>query len=75
MHVAERDPQPPPDPVTMWRAICLRNARFSPLLAERLARDHDRDLHALLELTDRGCPPDLAVRILAPVLSSTEAPR
>ena len=25
------------------------------------------DLHALLELVDRGCPPRLAVRILAPI--------
>jgi hypothetical protein len=25
------------------------------------------DLHQLLELVDRGCPPELAVRILAPL--------
>jgi hypothetical protein len=25
------------------------------------------DLHALLGLVDRGCPPDLAARILAPL--------
>jgi hypothetical protein len=25
------------------------------------------DLHALLELVDRGCPPALAARILAPL--------
>jgi hypothetical protein len=25
------------------------------------------DLHALLELTDRGCRPDLAARIVAPL--------
>jgi hypothetical protein len=25
------------------------------------------DIHALLELVDRGCPPHLAARILAPL--------
>ena len=25
------------------------------------------DLHALIELVERGCPPELAVRILAPL--------
>jgi hypothetical protein len=29
--------------------------------------DFSFDLHALLELVDRGCAPDLAVRILAPL--------
>ena len=24
------------------------------------------DLHAMIELVERGCPPDLAARILAP---------
>lgn len=75
MHLAERDPQPPPESVTAWRAGCLRNARFSPPLADILARDRDCDLHALLELTDRGCPPELAARILAPLSSSRKAPR
>jgi hypothetical protein len=36
-------------------------------LARRLADDRRYDLHALLELVDRGCPPALAVRILAPI--------
>jgi len=39
---------------------------FAPPVASRLARDGRYDLHALLELVDNGCPPDLAVRILAP---------
>lgn len=25
------------------------------------------DLHAMIELLERGCPPDLAARILAPL--------
>jgi hypothetical protein len=36
-------------------------------MADRLARDLSFDLHALLELVDRGCPPDLAIRILEPL--------
>jgi hypothetical protein len=50
-----------------WRALCLRNAGFEPSEATRLACNTDFDLHALLELVDRGCRPDLAVRILAPL--------
>jgi hypothetical protein len=53
--------------VTGWRADCLRRRGFEPRLAERLARDPRYDLHALLELLDRGCPPALAARILAPL--------
>lgn len=67
---AGREPYPPPDPVTTWRADRLRHARFSAALADLLARDPACDLHALLELTDRGCPPELAVRILAPASGS-----
>jgi hypothetical protein len=36
-------------------------------VADRLAASRAIDLHALLELVDRGCPPTLAVRILAPI--------
>jgi hypothetical protein len=36
-------------------------------LAARLAGDACYDLHALIELTERGCTPELAVRILAPL--------
>jgi hypothetical protein len=50
-----------------WRARRLRAAGFEAALADALARDCGYDLHALLELTDRGCPPELAVRILAPI--------
>lgn len=64
--IAQRPPSPLPDPVLAWRSSRLREAGFSPAVADILARDRDYDLHALLELTDRGCPPQLAVRILAP---------
>ena len=55
------------DPVVLWRAVRLRDAGFSPDLADALARDCAYDLHAVLELMDQGCAPDLAARILAPL--------
>jgi hypothetical protein len=36
-------------------------------LAARLAIDPRFDLHALIELAEQGCPPELAVRIVAPL--------
>jgi hypothetical protein len=55
------------DPLSAWRSERLRVAGFSPALAESVAGERGFDIHALLELTDRGCPPHLAVRILAPL--------
>ncbi len=54
-----------PVDVARWRANRLRDAGFPDRLAGRLAGQRV-DLHALLQLVDRGCPPDLAARILAP---------
>jgi len=50
-----------------WRARRLLSAGFPADLAERLARADRIDLHRLLSLVDRGCPPHLAARILAPL--------
>jgi hypothetical protein len=50
-----------------WRRGRLVAAGFSPELAARLAQESRIDLHAVLELIDRGCPPALAARILAPL--------
>jgi hypothetical protein len=50
-----------------WRANRLRAAGFPPELADRLALRGRIDVHELLELVDRGCTPDLAARILAPL--------
>ena len=50
-----------------WRREQLAVAGFAPGLAARLAADPRFDLHALIELVERGCPPDLAVRILGPL--------
>ena len=53
--------------VKLWRRDCLVNAGFEREIAERLAADGAFDLHELLELVDRGCSPELAVRIVAPL--------
>lgn len=50
-----------------WRERMLTSAGFDDALAIRLAGERDVDLHALLELVDRGCSPPLAARILAPL--------
>jgi len=53
--------------VRAWRREQLVHAGFQRERAQRLAQDGRWDLHALLELVDRGCPPALAERILAPL--------
>ena len=53
--------------IVSWRRDRLVDAGFSLPLAARLAGDGRYDLHALIELTERGCPPELAARILAPL--------
>ena len=59
--------------VHAWRRAQLKAAGFPPALAARLAADPRFDLHALIELTERSCAPELAVRILAPLDSEDEA--
>jgi hypothetical protein len=56
-------PTPSAD-VVGWRRQRLADAGFHDDLAHALAMDPDVDLHALLSLTDRGCPPHLAARIM-----------
>ena len=53
--------------IVSWRRGQLVQTGFSGALAERVADDPAYDLHALIELVERGCPPALAVRILAPL--------
>jgi hypothetical protein len=64
-----------PPGVTAWRRRRLERAGFDPALADRLAADRRTDLHALLELVDRGCRPDLAARILTPLDADDPRPR
>jgi len=50
--------------VERWRAEELLRAGFDPAAAVELAQRFDIDLHAATELVDRGCPHELAVKIL-----------
>jgi hypothetical protein len=56
-----------PDRVAAWRTELLTEAGLPEQLARRIGRNCAYDLHAVLELTDRGCPAELALRILAPL--------
>jgi hypothetical protein len=58
-----------------WRRGQLLGAGFSRKLAEKLACDGRFDLHALIELVERGCAPALAARILAPPDDASVEPR
>ena len=53
----------PGEGVTEWRQRRLERAGFDRTMAAELATT-TTDLHELLNLLDRGCPPDLATRIL-----------
>ncbi len=53
--------------VVRWRREQLTESGFPWSVAVRLAEDGRYDLHALIELVERGCRPELAVRIVAPL--------
>ncbi|MGY1809266.1 hypothetical protein ACI8AF_18020 [Blastococcus sp. SYSU D00669] len=60
--------------VEAWRLRRLVDGGFPPPLAIELAITPGTDLHALLALVDRGCPPHLAARILAPLDGAEDRP-
>jgi hypothetical protein len=68
-HTTGRQANPRTGSDVAWREARLRVAGFEWVTASRLAREDAVDVHALLELVDRGCPPHLAARILAPLES------
>jgi hypothetical protein len=59
--------------VVRWRRDQLIGVGFSLPLASRLARDEQWDIHALIELVERGCRPEVAARILAPLEEEWDA--
>jgi hypothetical protein len=50
--------------IERWRAEELERAGYDSWSAAQLAASHDVDLHFAVELLERGCAPDLAVKIL-----------
>ena len=63
-----------PDHVFTWRRDQLVRSGVPPSLAARAAMDGGYDVHAFVELLERGCPPELAIRILAPLENEMPAP-
>lgn len=66
MRTSTRDERAAKD-LVRWRREQLVASNFPASLAGRLAADPRYDLHALIELVERGCPPEVAVRIVAPL--------
>jgi hypothetical protein len=64
--VSRKPPVEPGGDLAGWREQRLLRAGVEPELASAIAADCALDLHALIQLVERGCPPNLAVRILAP---------
>ena len=50
-----------------WRRGRLLDAGFDDITACVFARTESVDLHELIQLVERGCPPALAARIMAPL--------
>jgi hypothetical protein len=64
----DEDPKfPNRDELIAWRQTQLIRTGFDPTQAASLATERAIDLHALIELVERGCPPPIAARILAPL--------
>ncbi|HEY2869922.1 MAG TPA: hypothetical protein VGJ11_10440 [Gaiellales bacterium] len=53
--------------VAGWRERRLEAAGFDERTAVTLAGDCGFDLHGLINLVEAGCPPAVAVRIMAPI--------
>ena len=53
--------------VMRWRHEQLVRTGFAPSLAAAIARDCRYDLHALIELVERGCESTVTARIIAPL--------
>jgi hypothetical protein len=47
-----------------WRVEALERAGYLPSEATELAMRVDIDLHGAVDLVERGCPSELALRIL-----------
>jgi hypothetical protein len=72
MHAEMASETTGPD-VVRWRREQLTDTGFGLPLAAEVAKDTRYDLHELIELVERGCDPELAVRILAPLEADSAA--
>ena len=61
------------DHVVVWRREQLVRSGVPFSMAAQAASNGGYDLHALIELLGRGCPPEFAIRILAPLESENGA--
>jgi hypothetical protein len=52
------------DRIERWRGEELERAGYAPAAAAKLAASRDVDLHLAIDLLERGCAPELAVKIL-----------
>ena len=50
--------------IESWRREELERAGYPARAAAQLATRHDVDLHTAVDLVERGCPSELALRIL-----------
>jgi hypothetical protein len=50
--------------IERWRAEELERAGYEPRSAAKIAVRHDIDLHLAVDLLGRGCPAELALKIL-----------
>ena len=66
-HTTQAEPPIQDAAVVAWRRKQILAAGCDVSTSEELARECGIDLHALIELLERGCPPRLVQRILAPL--------
>ena len=59
--------------VVRWRRDQLVQTGFALPMAAVIAKDSRYDVHALIELVEQGCEPELAARILAPLEGESAA--
>jgi hypothetical protein len=64
MAILEFEPATEDDRIILWRADELERAGYASEDVLRLALDPHVDLHLALDLVRRGCPHDVALRIL-----------
>ena len=50
--------------IERWRRDALERAGYPAEGAKQLARRHDLDLHVAIGRVERGCPAELALKIL-----------